>query len=53
MDYLDGIFGDHMLALKAWQGQEWAPYSPDSKLCDFFVGISQISCLQAFAFKLE
>ena len=24
MDYLDGIFGDHMLALK-----NWAPHSPD------------------------
>ena len=33
MDYLDGIFGDRMLALK-----EWAPHSPDLNPCDFICG---------------
>ena len=33
MDYLDGIFGDRMLALK-----KWANHSPDLNPCDFICG---------------
>ena len=37
MDWLDGIFGDRMLALKARQGYFWSPSSPDMNPCDFFL----------------
>ena len=37
MEWLDGIFGDRMLALKARQGYFWSPSSPDMNPCDFFL----------------
>ena len=37
MDWLDQVFGDRMLALKARQGMFWAPASPDMNPCDFFL----------------
>ena len=37
MDYLDSVFGARMLALKARQGDSWAPTSPDLNPCDFFL----------------
>ena len=37
MDYLDGIFGPNMLALKSRQGEAWAPSSPDMSACDFWL----------------
>ena len=37
IDWLDGIFGSRMLALKARQGYFWSPASPDMNPCDFFL----------------
>ena len=37
MQYLDGIFGPNMLALKSIQGKSWAPSSPDMNPCDFWL----------------
>jgi hypothetical protein len=37
MDWLDGIFGSSMLALKAVQGYFWSPASLDMNPCDFFL----------------
>ena len=37
MDYLDRIFQERMLALKARRGDSWAPSSPDINPCDFFL----------------
>ena len=34
MDWLDQVFGDRMLALKARQGMFWAPASPDKNPCE-------------------
>ena len=37
MDWLDQVFGDRMLALKARQGMFWAPASPDKNPCDVYL----------------
>ena len=37
MDWLDRVFGDRMLALKARQGMFWSPASPDMNPCDFYL----------------
>ena len=37
MDWLDGIFGDRMLALKARQGYFLSPSSPDMNPCNSFL----------------
>ena len=37
MDYLDRVFEDRMLALKARRGESWALSSPDLNPCDFFL----------------
>ena len=37
MDYLDRVFQERMLALKARRGESWLPSSPDMNPCDFFL----------------
>ena len=39
MDWLDGIFGIRMLALKARQVYFWSQASPDINPCDFFLWV--------------
>ena len=50
MDWLDGIFGHTMLALKSRQGMFWAPSSLDMKPLWFLpLGAQERPCLQAHA----
>ena len=37
MDWLDNIFEDRMLAIRARRGDSWAPSSPDMNPCDSFL----------------
>ena len=37
MEWLDGVFGERMLALKSIRGDSWAPSSPDMNPADFFL----------------
>ena len=39
MNYLDRVFQDMMLVLKARMGDSWAPSNPDMNPCDFFLGV--------------
>ena len=36
MKYLDKIFNDKLLSLKAIRGEEWSPRSPDLNPCDYW-----------------
>ena len=37
MEWLDGIFEERMLAIRARRGDSWAPSSPDMNPCDSFL----------------
>ena len=37
IEWLDTIFQDSLLAIKCLRGDNWAPYSPDCKPCEFFL----------------
>ena len=37
MEWLDGLFGERILAIKSLRGEDWAPSSPDCAPCDFYL----------------
>ena len=37
MEWLDGIFGERLLALKSLRGVDWAPSSPDMNPVDYYL----------------
>ena len=37
MEYLDGVFGERVIALNSRRGQSWAPRSPDLNPLDYYV----------------
>ena len=54
MDWLDKIFGDRMLALKARQGMFWSPASPDMNPCDFCLwGLMKASVYKPMPTSME